>query len=619
MAGAGEVGAGPAWQRAVAWAAVAAAALWLLLSRSGNRAGAGQLQSAVLTSATAQRMQTTLEAVRQAKAAIYKTWDVDNFPYFLSMVDAPRTSWELQKQKFVELLLSHQGHGPGQTDGQQEHKRRFVIGFSGSSVTAGHDSFFNEAFPSVVNRTMRSVLAAAGVELEVRNHAFGNNPCCPYDNCLETHLGDDLDIVAWEQSMNCGRDPRPVETFIRAAARMSKRPSVWFITSGTPYWGPDDCGGGGGGSGGKITNSTTLTLIEGKGWVETKVTAAGPAQAPGTSAEEKALLSLVHPSAQAAAQSHLQNFTFLQIKTSTPGRVLNLAQLYSGVAPVGQNVQVIEKYRCLGPYGGDFSVKTPGGGQKWHPGKRGHQLRGDSLSFFLLSVLEDALSAVVALGEEELALSRARQVLGEEQAKVLSKPLICPAEECDSAPLCFTNYEPRMKNSLSDILLERPGAHNNWTLDLSFFDQAAVAKASARGLGYLDRKFLFTSGTMHKPLTMHISPRRDKSFLLVCEVQKGFNKYPAGMGDLDHAAALLLYENVTDSKGNRQHWTATSTATGGGTDDKKTRAAVVHLTLKPYADQCYRTESVIRPGNHILAVVQRHEGVRANIAYVVYW
>ena len=35
--------------------------------------------------------------------------------------------------------------------------------------------------------------------LTVRNHALGNNPCYPYDSCVETHMGGDLDVLTWEQ------------------------------------------------------------------------------------------------------------------------------------------------------------------------------------------------------------------------------------------------------------------------------------------------------------------------------------------------------------------------------------------------------------------------------------
>ena len=28
---------------------------------------------------------------------------------------------------------------------------------------------------------------------------LGNNPCYPYDACVATHMGDDVDVLTWEQ------------------------------------------------------------------------------------------------------------------------------------------------------------------------------------------------------------------------------------------------------------------------------------------------------------------------------------------------------------------------------------------------------------------------------------
>ena len=62
------------------------------------------------------------------------------------------------------------------------------------------DNFFNESFPQVFYDAVAPVMRAMGVEtFQVRNHALGNNPCFPYDACVETHLGKDLDLLAWEQ------------------------------------------------------------------------------------------------------------------------------------------------------------------------------------------------------------------------------------------------------------------------------------------------------------------------------------------------------------------------------------------------------------------------------------
>ena len=62
------------------------------------------------------------------------------------------------------------------------------------------DNYFYEAYPNVFYETMLPVMNFIGqVDFKVLNHALGNNPCYPYAACLETHFGNDLDILTWEQ------------------------------------------------------------------------------------------------------------------------------------------------------------------------------------------------------------------------------------------------------------------------------------------------------------------------------------------------------------------------------------------------------------------------------------
>jgi len=49
----------------------------------------------------------------------------------------------------------------------------------GTSVTAGHDNFFNQSFPVVWGVEMKEAFEAAGVNLTMRNHAMGWNPIHP--------------------------------------------------------------------------------------------------------------------------------------------------------------------------------------------------------------------------------------------------------------------------------------------------------------------------------------------------------------------------------------------------------------------------------------------------------
>ena len=106
----------------------------------------------------------------------------------------------------------------------------------GSSVTAGHDSKPQlDAYPVLVGEYLSEPFKAAGVELITRNHALGNNPCNPYDVCVSAIVGDDADMVHWEQSYNCFSQPM-YEQFARQAAFLPKKPLVIYSESSTANW-----------------------------------------------------------------------------------------------------------------------------------------------------------------------------------------------------------------------------------------------------------------------------------------------------------------------------------------------------------------------------------------------
>ena len=151
--------------------------------------------------------------------SIRKRWNIDQYPRFLKSASIPHHSWELMKQTLIQRTL--RAH-------IEQNETAFVISFMGSSVTAGHDSPFNDSFPLRTWRLMNEPFGAASVRLEVRNVALGNNPCVPYDLCPRTFAGEDADLVLWEQSYNCfGDQPRDgfvFEQFIRQAIQQHQAP-----------------------------------------------------------------------------------------------------------------------------------------------------------------------------------------------------------------------------------------------------------------------------------------------------------------------------------------------------------------------------------------------------------
>ena len=91
--------------------------------------------------------------IRQKQQSIWDEWDVSSFPLFLATMDIPVLSWEIQKHKFIILIL--------------KRRANFIVGFSGSSITAGHDSFFNESFPLVFYDDMKELMKSLNISFEV--------------------------------------------------------------------------------------------------------------------------------------------------------------------------------------------------------------------------------------------------------------------------------------------------------------------------------------------------------------------------------------------------------------------------------------------------------------------
>jgi hypothetical protein len=177
---------------------------------------------------------------------------------------------------------------------------------------------------------------------------------------------------------------------------------------------------------------------------------------------------------------------------------------------------------------------------------------------------------------------------------------------------CFTDYQPRCGNGLEDIILNSnniqkilalrsdTGTYSlnstcalsisevvdsdimnfdgskslHWRRELAWSDRSGVYKSIAEGKGYLDRKIVYTSTVDSKSAenkSKSTGENVDKnkcedvevnelawlSFIIVtkstsplwlCEVQKGFSKYPDDMGDLDASACVFIRYDVDLTK-----------------------------------------------------------------------
>lgn len=106
----------------------------------------------------------------------------------------------------------------------------FVLGFAGYSVTVGRGNYFHESFPFVLERLLKPLLRETlDVSIVVRNGAIGGIPSFPYAFCFEHFLGNDLDVLSWDYSMNEGRGASVLESYLRHSQQQPRRPMMILL------------------------------------------------------------------------------------------------------------------------------------------------------------------------------------------------------------------------------------------------------------------------------------------------------------------------------------------------------------------------------------------------------
>lgn len=167
------------------------------------------------------------ELINSAANLIFHRFEFDKrdtYQFFLEVSNLPPYSWDIQKYKIAKKIV----------DGNNSS---YLMIFGGSSVTAGHDNYYEQSHPFVFERRVAPVFEAAGVKLIVRNIAQGANNCRPFDYCYESMGGENADFIQWEQSFNCGRD-RAIFEYMARVAYWSKA-VLYYMASGG--WMPTGC------------------------------------------------------------------------------------------------------------------------------------------------------------------------------------------------------------------------------------------------------------------------------------------------------------------------------------------------------------------------------------------
>ena len=182
------------------------------------------------------RLWTSKNEALAARDTILKRWDLSeeqgrNLDMLLDFSDKgkPTKARSRLRAKLVIPIIS-------------DEDKKFTVAFAGTSVTAGHDNWFNQSYPLVYEETMRPILEAGGVDFTVRNHATGGNAISPSHFCAPSQLDghpSDLDHVVYEFAMISARDDCRFEYFVRSVMMLPRRPTFMAWTTSGVSWRDD--------------------------------------------------------------------------------------------------------------------------------------------------------------------------------------------------------------------------------------------------------------------------------------------------------------------------------------------------------------------------------------------
>ena len=469
----------------------------------------------------------------------YEFWNEKTYPFFLYSSNMPDYAWDILKYKIAIKTLMKPKEGEDHTkeskgsqeDGSSNLEKDFLMIFGGSSVTAGHDNYFAESWPLVYERRMKPVFNALGVRLRVHNIAQGANNCLPSNFCYEAMGGFRADWIAWEQSYNCGKAVNIFELMARVAkwsdavlyfaasgafkpdqCRMSPDAVPWSSEKWTP-----EAAGLKEGERTYPTNETKgyedAKLLKGEWWDHVY-------------AEYKPSREDIRKFRQVLHEGYMAS--------NSVGRFTGaMYPHYDGVAPHGFSVwgrgdlgdAMSFRGDCY-EKGGlhwmtlDAAVYSKGAGANWHPPAGMHLLRGEILAYNYVHVTLDAIdmveTALKELGEgNDTPAKREEMVEGylkklqKLQKPMPEKPMFC-SPDCDTKPLCYTNFEPQYNDArrLTNLVV---GEHEGWS-----WVRKAGSATSMEKYGYLDYRPCYETA---KDTT------EGKSIAVKIEIKEGHNNF----------------------------------------------------------------------------------------------
>ncbi|CAE7416721.1 unnamed protein product [Symbiodinium microadriaticum] len=418
------------------------------------------------------------------------------------------------------------------------------------------------SFTELVGRRMDPVLSKANIKMISRNSALGNNPCVPYDICVTPFAGQDVDVVHWEQSFNCGPNDDYMdvfEHFIRESISLPNRPIVVFADSWQPNWNKDDC-----------KDKKTLTISD----------------------SEKKMLQYVDTTPVEIVANLNKN-----VLTEKFGGMVPFVDKYKAAGLQLWFHGYYEDYKCHGPYIPDWGCCSA----PWHPSKEGHQLRADHHAFIWLLIFREALHKV-SEGEKSgedltVQLKETLTHIHGEAKYVPAEPLY-PSRYPDYLR-CFTSFQPRADNSrsLEGLVIPsgdgKPGFQTVIFEDI--FDKNILINARSRG--YNDFKHVLYGNKDSGALSLKIEVSVDgKAFL--CQPPGNWGKYPDGFHN--------FWDPIIDTKIYLTKYVKDTS----GFVFKDTAKRVTYLQKETQDAQkwlCVEFDEPLPAGQHVLSIVPTTE------------
>jgi len=402
---------------------------------------------------------------------------------FLTTQNISPRAWDMIRFKLALRMVD-----------ENREDRRYLMIFGGSSVTAGHDGYFNESYPMIVQRHLTPIFDKLGIEFLARNIAQGANDCWPYTNCYESMGGDDPDWIGWEQSYNCGNEKEVMEALARHANQSKNKAVVHYSASGA--FSP---------SAFKCMPSNDTIPYSSWNWKPSLVGI--PDWHPTEDDVKIERLAYEHYHKKGSSDSRFTPYR------SNPD--------YDGVGSYGFNVWInnpacVAKLQdgtlvkngcngfdigkiCADKGGMKFMTLEAGkysatAGHSWHPPRGIHLLRGEFFVWMHSLILLDAIHLVQKelkkISPAEMATGLKKK-LAELHVSPKNPPLFCGKKAggfgCDHKPKCFSNYYPHFPStdvgSLTSIVVGKTG----WSYVGSDFHELSWYTNT----GYLDSRPYF--------------------------------------------------------------------------------------------------------------------------------